>query len=195
MKFGDRLKRDGFLKKEEYVAAFNSINREDFLPESMKRYSTSDEPLPINSQQTQTAPHMNAIFVEELQVNKSDVVLEVGTGSGYLTAILATLAKFVITIEFFPDLVVFAGNNLKKYDFKNIYNLRADFYNICWKIKFDKIVITAALPKIPEFIYNILNDRGIAVFPLGKTLPQELVKIKEGKINYLGKVYFVNIIY
>ncbi len=195
MKWGDRLREEGFLKSKRYVEAFNKISREDFLSSEIKKYSNADEPLPIFLNQTQTAPHMDAIFLEEASIKKNDVVLEVGTGSGYLTALLAEVSGKVISIEFFRELSYFARKNIEKYHFKNVDLLIANFYKFCIDLKFDKVIITAAVPEIPWFIKEFLNPNGIAVFPLGKDVPQRLIRLKDSKIENLGLVYFVNIIH
>jgi len=195
MNWGDRLFEDGIIKRNIYKEAFNKIKREDFLPHEMKKYSNADEPIPLFLDQTQTAPHMDAIFMEEALINEEDRVLEVGTGSGYLTALLAEVSKKVISIEFFKELSHFARRNLEKYHFRNLELIVADFYKLCMKLKFDKIIITAAVPEIPWFIQDMISPDGITIFPLGRSIPQKLIRLKNGKIENLGPVYFVNIIH
>jgi protein-L-isoaspartate(D-aspartate) O-methyltransferase len=175
------------------LSAMRRLAREEFVPESYKSQAYADGPLPIGMGQTISQPYIVALMTQELRLNNFCEVLEVGTGSGYQTAILAKLSKRVWTIERFSELSAGAQTVLGRLGINNV-----EFYvgdgSCGWpakqtagkpeKRKFDRIIATAALPEIPQTLIDQLGEGGIIVAPVGETGLQELVVgvKKEGKL-------------
>jgi protein-L-isoaspartate(D-aspartate) O-methyltransferase len=187
----EMLKVEGIIKSEFVEEAFLSVPREYFVPEHLKIYAYNDTPLPIGYGQTISAPHMVAIMTEELNVKPGDRVLEIGTGSGYQAAILAHIVSkkgygHVYTIERIPQLA--------KRAIVNIANARPDLLDFVTVVvgdgsrglemfqPFDKIIVTAAAPRIPEPLIQQLKPGGTMVIPVGDRWEQILqVVIKNDK--------------
>ncbi len=157
------------------------IPRENFVPESLRLQAYKDGPLPIGLEQTISQPYIVALMTQELHINKDCIALEIGTGSGYQTSILARLAKRVYTIERFEELSKSAMIALEKSRFLNI-----EFYvgdgSAGWpetklpeKGCFDRIMVTASVPDIPQPLIKQLADKGLMVIPIGSSDIQELI--------------------
>jgi protein-L-isoaspartate(D-aspartate) O-methyltransferase len=191
--WGKILSKEGFLHNPTHSDTFNAVDRRDFLPEDLKKYSDADEPIPILFNQTQSAPHMNAIFVNYGEPDENDDVLEIGTGSGYLTVILSFLSKRVVSVEYLRDMLAWSSKNIAKYERKNIDLVSGNINNLCFKRRFDLIISSASFRNEPTFLNRLLKPEGTMVYPLGKFPPQKLIGIKGGKRQELGWVAFVNI--
>jgi protein-L-isoaspartate(D-aspartate) O-methyltransferase len=153
--------------------------------------------LPIGMGQTISQPYIVALMTQELRLNNFCEVLEVGTGSGYQTAILAKLSKWVYTIERFSELSAGAQAVLGRLGINNVefyvgdgsagwpFDSTRDRQGRPEKRKFDRIITTAALPEIPQTLIDQLGEGGIIVAPVGETGLQELVVgvKKEGKLS------------
>ncbi len=169
------------------------MDRADFIPAEYKRYSDVDEPLPIPSGQMQSAPHMNAIFVSYGEPKGDQAVLEIGTGSGYLTTILSFLCDRVVSAELLPELSRMALSNMAKYDRRNVDLVTGNINTMCFREKFDLIISTASFKREPEFIRAFAKSGGTVIFPLGSSPPQRLIRYRGLKREELGSVAFVNI--
>jgi protein-L-isoaspartate(D-aspartate) O-methyltransferase len=161
------------------------LPREEFVPGSYKSQAYADCPLPIGMGQTISQPYIVAMMTQELRLNNLCEVLEVGTGSGYQTAILAKLAKRVYTIERFTELSACAQAVLGRLGFTNVEFCVGDG-SAGWSGNrtFDRIIVTAAVPKIPQTLIDQLGAGGLIVAPVGGSSVQELVvgSKKEGKL-------------
>jgi protein-L-isoaspartate(D-aspartate) O-methyltransferase len=163
------LVEQGHLLSERVTEAFRETPREAFLPESLRDVAYSDEPLPIGSGQTVSAPHMVAIMTELLKPKKNDTVLEVGSGCGYQAAILSRLVKQVYTIELEPELVKFSKENLRKAGIKNVEVLKGDgSKGLSRKAPFNKIIVTCASDEIYPAWVNQLKGGGLILVPIKK---------------------------
>ena len=163
------------------------IPREEFLPEKYLPQAYADRPLPIGLGQTISQPYIVALMTQHLDLKDTDNVLEIGTGSGYQTAILAHLAKKVYTIERFNQLSESAQTILSRLDINNVEYYIGD--GSCgWpeNKSFDKIIITAAVPEIPLPLIDQLKDNGTIVAPIGGEFSQELIICKkiENELTY-----------
>jgi protein-L-isoaspartate(D-aspartate) O-methyltransferase len=163
------------------LAVMAEVPREEFIPPSYRSQAYSDGPLPIGMDQTISQPYIVALMTQELRVDSECEVLEVGTGSGYQTAVLSKLVKKVYTIERFSELADSARNILSKLGISNV-----EFYigdgSSGWPASrlppsgcFDRIMITAGVPEIPESLVGQLADRGLIVAPVGGRSVQGLV--------------------
>jgi protein-L-isoaspartate(D-aspartate) O-methyltransferase len=192
--WGSVLSEEGFLGNSAYADAFDLIDRSDFLPKEYLNLSNTDEPVPIGYNQTQSAPHMDAIFVDHGEPRDDEVVLEIGTGSGYLTAVLSLLSFRVVSIECVSELSRLAKKNISKYGRSNIDLIIGNVNRTCLKERFDLIISTASFKKEPDFLNDLVKPDGRIIFPLGSYPPQRLIKCKNGKREELGSVAFVNIV-
>lgn len=168
----ESLIAEGILRTPEVIHAFLKVPREEFVPPELRDYAYDDRPLPIGYGQTISAPHMVAIMTEELSPRCGNKVLEVGTGSGYQAAILAEIVKpegHVWTIERVKELVEFARYNLRRtgYD-KYVTVVHGDgSLGLPEYAPYDRIMVTAAAPSIPENLVKQLKSGGRMVIPVG----------------------------
>jgi protein-L-isoaspartate(D-aspartate) O-methyltransferase len=152
------------------------IPREEFVQGSYANQAYADNPLPIGLGQTISQPYIVALMTQWLDLNKHCPVLELGTGSGYQTAILASLAQRVYTIERHNQLIESAQSTLHRLGFENIEYFAGDGSNGWPDFRtFDRIIITAAVPEIPLPIIDQLADPGKLVAPIGGEFSQTLM--------------------
>lgn len=157
------------IKDERVLAAMGEIPRHLFVPERQRPSAYTDRPLPIGERQTISQPYVVALMTELLELQSSERVLEIGTGSGYQSAVLAQLAAEVFSIEILPALSERARKILDDLGYKNISLKVGDgFYGWPERSPFDAIVVTAAAPKIPEPLAKQLREGGRLVMPLAK---------------------------
>ena len=170
------------IKDDRVLEVFGKIERHRFVPENLSNNAYSDFPLLIGDGQTISQPYIVALMTEYLGLSVDDNVLEIGTGSGYQTAILAELAKQVFTIERHPGLLKKAENILNELGYVNI---KAKFGDgtLGWpgEAPFDKIIVTAAAPRVPLPLAEQLKDGGRLIIPLGATSGQELILFEKIK--------------
>ncbi len=169
------------IKDKRVIEAMLKVERHLFVPESYRHHAYGDYPLPIGRGQTISQPYIVAIMTELIKPEKSDRILEIGTGSGYQAAVLAELCKTVYTIEIIPEL----GNNarllLEKLGYKNVKVKIGDGF-LGWEeyAPYDKIMLTCAPEEIPPPLVEQLKEGGIIVAPIGGYF-QELVVAKKEK--------------
>jgi len=163
------------------LAVMAEVPREEFIAQSYQSQAYGDGPLPIGMDQTISQPYIVALMTQELRVDPECEVLEVGTGSGYQTAVLSKLVKKVYTIERFSELADSARAVLGKLGISNVEFYVGDGSN-GWPASqlpasgyFDRIMITAGVPKIPEPLAGQLADGGLIVAPVGGRTVQGLV--------------------
>jgi len=159
------------------------IRREHFVRSEDKSRAYSDGPLSIGLGQTISQPYIVALMTQELRINPDCDVLEIGTGSGYQTAILSVLARRVYTVEKLDALAESARSVLNGLDITNVeYYVGDGSCGWCEQRLFDRIIVTAAVPSIPEPLIEQLVDTGLIVAPVGpQSLQNLLVCEKAGK--------------
>ncbi|MCU0666008.1 MAG: protein-L-isoaspartate(D-aspartate) O-methyltransferase [Candidatus Omnitrophica bacterium] len=173
------------IKCARVLEAFMKIERHLFVPASRIEQAYADHPVQIGQAQTISQPYITALMVELLEINKDDCVLEIGTGSGYQSAILAQLAKEVFTIERIESIATNAKDLLNKLGYSNVTVITGDG-TMGYKEKgcFDKIIVSAASPEIPQPLLDQLKQGGRMVIPLGDKAIQTInVVIKNLKIE------------
>jgi protein-L-isoaspartate(D-aspartate) O-methyltransferase len=164
------------------LKVMGEIQRQNFMPEAYQLQAYADGPFPIGMGQTISQPYIVALMTQELRLNSHCEVLEIGTGSGYQTAILSKLAKRVYTIEKFNLLSESAQAVLGELGADNI-----EFYigdgSCGWPDEktFDRIIITAAVPEIPQPLVEQLAESGLMVAPVGSSGVQRLVVCEKKK--------------
>lgn len=176
------------------------VPRECFVPEQWRRHAYSDYPLPIGSGQTISQPLMVAIMTEALQLRADDRVLEVGTGSGYQAAILAELARSVVSVERIPELLEAARTVLTRLGYRTIELHLAQEDVLGWPEgqPYDAIVVTAGAPDVPASLVDQLAIGGRLVIPTGSQAEQVLTRVTRTtsgtRTDYLGGCRFVPLI-
>ncbi len=196
----DYWESSGTIKDKRLLDAFKAVPREMFIRESYLSEAYGDYPLPIGHGQTISQPTTVMMMTQALELKPGDKVLEVGAGSGYQAAIIAKMVGEngkVITTEIVSELVLFAQDNLKKAGIKNVEVVCLDGSKGYEKqAPYDKIIVTAACPKIPKPLIEQLKEGGIIVAPVGALFfGQNMVKARKvnGKLEKesLGQFVFV----
>ena len=170
------------IRDEAVLQAMARTPRERFLPREQRHLAYHDRALPHARGQTVSQPYMVAVMTEALQLRTSDRVLEIGTGSGYQTAILSPLALAVYSVERIPELSEGAHAALSELALGNV-NLRVGDGTVGWpeEAPFDAILVTAGAPRVPESLLAQLAEGGRLVIPVGDRLVQELVRVTRTK--------------
>jgi protein-L-isoaspartate(D-aspartate) O-methyltransferase len=175
------------------LKAIYSIPRQFFTPPEMEELAYHDRPLPIGQGQTISQPYTVAYQTELLNVQPSDRVLEIGTGSGYQAAVLAVLASEVFSIE--RQRKLFEKNREFEYlrQFDNLFLFYGDgFEGLPEYTPFDKVLITAAAPHIPPKLLEQLKQGGVMVLPLGEGPSQQMARITKLNNKEVLEEYFNN---
>lgn len=156
------------VRDPRVLAAMRKVPRHLFVEPAQRAEAYEDHPLPIPGNQTISQPYIVALMTELLQLKPSSRVLEIGTGSGYQSAVLGELAKEVYTIEIVPELARLAANRLKELGYGNVRAREGDGYR-GWpeEAPFDAIIVTAAPERIPQPLVDQLAPGGVMVIPVG----------------------------
>jgi len=193
------LKKNGIVDKS-VLNIIESIDRSFFVDENLKQKSNLNIALPIDCGQTISQPLVVAHMTQSLELNKNLRVLEIGTGSGYQSYVLSKLCRFVYTIERYNSLKKKAENLLRQLGTKNIFFKHADG-GLGWneQAPFDRILVTANAPEIPDNLLKQLANKGIMIIPVGDDYNEQVLKkiIKNDndiKIENLMKVRFVPLV-
>jgi len=187
------------LHDERVLAAMAQVPRHEFVPEEYRSQAYEDHPLPIGAGQTISQPYIVALMLEALALDPTHIVLEIGTGSGYQTALLAELAKQVYSLERHEALAQQAAVALLRLGYDNVTVLVRDGSSgLPDKQPFDAIVVAAAAPRVPQALVNQLGEGGRMVIPVGPAKMQELqlLRKQDGRILVvsLGACAFVPLI-
>jgi protein-L-isoaspartate(D-aspartate) O-methyltransferase len=155
------------VKNKKVLDAMNSVPRHLFVPVGYRQGSYFDQPLPIGSGQTISQPYIVALMTEMLDVDNDDIVLEIGTGSGYQAAVLSTIVKELYTVEIIEELGLQSAELLKSLGYDNV-KVKISDGGLGWpeKAPFDAIIVTAAAPKIPDPLIKQLKPGGRMVIPV-----------------------------
>ena len=187
--------RESGIVDSKVLSAIEKIPRENFIPENFRNQAYENIALPIAENQTISQPFIVAKMTQLLQLNKSHKVLEIGTGSGYQSAILSLLSRRVYTIERIKLLLIQAENIFSKLKLTNIVTKHADG-NFGWKeqIPFDRVIFTAATLKISDQFFEHISEEGIIVCPIIKKNKQILVRYKKNN-NKISTEEFDNVLF
>ncbi|MGA6970459.1 MAG: protein-L-isoaspartate(D-aspartate) O-methyltransferase [Candidatus Binatus sp.] len=185
----EQLERRG-IKDPRVLAAMRTVARHRFLPAELHDHAYDDGPLPIGDSQTISQPYMVALMSEVAELTGAEKVLEVGTGSGYQTAVLARLARTVYSVEVNAHLHDRARVILNSMGLRNV-NLRVGDGSDGWpeEAPFDVVMVTAAMPGIALPLLQQLTPSGRLVAPIGEDELQTLVRISR-KTGHWSEEYF-----
>ena len=180
----EELKGKG-LSDKNILDAIKKVPRESFVNEIYIQRAYENMPLPIDCEQTISQPYVVAYMIDCLKLEKTDIVLEIGTGTGYQTAIISHLCKKVYTIEIFNKLLSKAKINLGKLKIKNVtYSLGNGINGWREKILFDAIIVSAASEKIPlKLLQNLKNFGNLIIPKKYSSGNQKLILIKKTSKN------------
>lgn len=172
---------------EALLQFFSSLDRSLFLPAQYKDLAKLDRPLPIGQGQTISQPSLVLYMTEQLQLGKTQKVLEIGTGSGFQSAFLAEFCYELYTVELLPDLKEQARKRLEEFGYHNIHYKLGDG-SLGWKehAPYDRIMVTAAAKRMPLELIDQLACNGIMILPVGSVGWQELLQVtkdSEGKVT------------
>lgn len=187
------------IRDTRVLDAMASVPRELFVPPQLSLSAYLDGPLPIGLGQTISQPLIVAMMTEALSLKGSEKVLELGTGSGYQTAVLAHLAAEVVSLERIPELQQRAGQTLHKLGIRNVTLLLAGrLLGYPEGGPYDGIVVTAAAPRVPSDLLAQLKEGGRLVIPVGSRDEQDLLRVvrngEQFPFDNLGKCRFVPLI-
>ena len=181
------------------LEAMGKVQRQLFVEEALIGEAYNDHPLPVGYKQTISQPYIVAVMTEALQLTGKEKTLEIGTGSGYQTAILAELSKTVYTIERIEPLLKKSKMLLESLGYTNIF-FRSFDGTLGWEefAPYDAIIVTAGAPKIPHPLMDQMGEGGRLILPIGNRYGQDLIKVTRVKNVFkeenLGGCRFVDLI-
>ena len=187
------------IKDPRVLAAMAKVPRHLFFVEELQGQAYDDNPLPIGEDQTISQPYMVARMVEALGLKGKELVLEIGTGSGYAAAVLAELCGQVFSMEMVEDLAIRARAVLASLGYRNV-SVQVGDGTLGWEehAPYDAVVISAGAPCIPRPLLEQLRPGGCMVFPMGEKDLQTLVRIRKERgglrEEYLEECYFVKLL-
>ncbi len=177
--------KSGVVKNKRVIAAFRQVKREEFILPEFRKEAYSDSALPILAGQTISQPTTVVGMLEALELKPGMNILEIGAGSGYNAALMARIVGKkgrIFTTEIIPGLVSFARQNLKKAKIENARVIGTDgSIGYLAGSPYDRIIVTAASPEIPEELVQQLKEGGIIVIPVGGELGQTMIKARKTK--------------
>jgi protein-L-isoaspartate(D-aspartate) O-methyltransferase len=175
----DQLQRRG-IRDPRVLTAMLRVPRHKFVPPGEQRDSYADRALTLECGQTISQPYIVALMTEALELTRNETVLEIGTGSGYQTAVLCELAAHVVSIERHAELSAHADRVLKSLGYRN-YTLAVGDGTLGWPelAPYDRIICTAAAQRVPPALLEQLREGGILVIPLGPSEAQSLQAIRK----------------
>jgi protein-L-isoaspartate(D-aspartate) O-methyltransferase len=191
---------DRGIRDKEVLRAMNTVPRENFVPARYLKYAYRDGPIPIPAKQTISQPYVVAWMAAALQLKPTDIVLEIGTGSGYAAAVLSRIAQAVYTIERHEQLVAYARERLAEIGYDNVHVQHGDG-TLGWpeNAPYDGIIVAAGGPVVPPTLREQMAINGRLVMPVGRRSNQKLIHLtRRSQDQYtrqvMGGVRFVPLI-
>lgn len=188
------------IQDQRLLAAMRTIPRHQFIPREVQHLAYTDQPLPIGENQTISQPYIVALMIEMLQLTGNEVVLEIGTGSGYQTAILCELAAHVYTLEYYPRLAGRAARVLERLGIDNVdLHVGDGSQGLPDMAPYDAIIVSAAAPALPGPLRSQLHPNGgRLVIPIGSQQDQYLERVirheRTWEIEQTERVRFVPLV-
>lgn len=182
----------GVIQSTEVEKAFLEVKRELFFPQNLKQFAYVDEAFPIGFNQTISQPSTIAIMLELLQTRKQQIVLEIGSGSGYVLALLSQIVGEngkVFGTEILESLAEQSKTNLELQKCKNVEVIVVDGVKFAVGKSFDRILLSCACPFIPKPCFQALKEKAIAVAPVGDYHTQQLLQLTKFEGKAIKKFY------
>jgi len=175
----DQIQARG-IQNRRVLDAMRAVPRHEFVPEQYRDLAYDDSPLPTSLGQTISQPYIVALMTELIDPSPEHRVLEIGTGSGYQSAVLSRLVRDVYTIEILPELARTAAQRLERLNFKNVHVREGDGYQ-GWPehAPFDSILVTAAAPEIPKPLVDQLKRGGRLIIPVDNAAGHQTLQVIE----------------
>jgi protein-L-isoaspartate(D-aspartate) O-methyltransferase len=192
------LRKQG-IKDKRVLSALQRVRREEFVPDEHRSVAYRNAPLPIGEGQTISQPLVVALMLQALRLKRTERVLEIGTGSGYQTAILAELSRSVVSVERHASLADEARERLDRMGYGNV-SVHVANGTLGWPTgaPYDAIVTSAGAPEVPESLLAQLSENGRLILPVGSMIAQRLVLIRRKGSGFertdRGSVRFVPLI-
>jgi len=177
------------INDEAVLAAIGKVPRHVFFDDALLDHAYEDKAFPIGEGQTISQPYTVAFQSEKLQVKPGDKVLEVGTGSGYQAAVLVEMGAKVYTIEFNRQLYEIAKSFLPKLGYHPYFFFGDGSKGLPSKAPFDKIIVTAGAPVVPQALLDQLGENGIMIIPVGNRETQKMVKFTKRGAKFLKEEF------
>lgn len=194
----NKLLQSNYLKTLRIIKAFEKIDRADFVPEELQGEAYENYPLPIGRGQTISQPATVAFMLERLQPQEGDRVLDVGSGSGWQTAMLAEIVGSkgqVIGIEIKDELVELGQKNVAKYNYPNLKIIKGNgWQGLPKEAPFDRIIVAAAAVSIPDALKEQLKVGGRLVIPVGHGL-QDIIVVDRVDKDHFNEQYFPGFVF
>jgi protein-L-isoaspartate(D-aspartate) O-methyltransferase len=190
---------DRGIRDARVLDAMREVPRHEFVPETFRQDAYEDHPLPIGEGQTISQPYIVAAMLEHLALQSTDHILEIGTGSGYVTALLSLLCAEVYSVERHPQLAALAESTLHRLEYRNV-KIRVGDGSQGWPeyAPFDAILVSAATREMPPALFAQMREGGRMMVPVGPPFIQELQLIRkvEGRpeVNILEGCRFVPLV-
>lgn len=170
------------IKDKRVLDAMGKVPRQIFIEEALRSRAYGDYPLPIGEKQTISQPYMVALMTEALELRGNEKVLEIGTGSGYQSAVLAELCDKVYSVERIKSLAIKAREHLDSLKYMNVaIKIFDGTYGWIEHAPYDAIIVTAGAPEIPQSLIDQLVINGRMVIPVGDEFSQVLIKVEKNK--------------
>jgi protein-L-isoaspartate(D-aspartate) O-methyltransferase len=171
--------RERGIADERVLGAMLRVPRHEFVPERYRDQAYEDHPLPIGEGQTISQPYIVALMLETLELSATDKVLEVGTGSGYVTALLAELTAQVFSVERHKPLAEEARQFLARLGYSNVKIVVGDgSLGLAASAPYEAIIVSAAAPELPPALLSQLGEGGRMIIPVGQPDSQQLQKVR-----------------
>jgi len=176
------------ITDDKVLTAFRKVERHNFVTEKLRDAAYGDHPLPVGDGQTISQPYMVALMTQALALEGNENVLEIGTGSGYQTAILAEIAKNVYSVERFESLANTARSTLQCFGYNNV-EIRIGDGTLGWEehAPYDRIIVTAGSPRVPLSLVTQLKDGGRMIIPVGGHSSQALTSVEKRNGRIVSK--------
>jgi protein-L-isoaspartate(D-aspartate) O-methyltransferase len=177
------------IKDEQVLAAIGKVPRHAFFENALLEHAYQDKAFPIGEGQTISQPYTVAFQSEKLEIKPGDKVLEIGTGSGYQATILLELKATVYTIEYNRVLFEKTKQFLPKMGYRPYFFHGDGSKGLPSKAPFDKIIVTAGAPIVPQALLEQLNEGGILVIPVGDRTKQQMLRVKKVAGKFIKETY------
>lgn len=193
----ESLRRE--ISDRRVLSTMERVPRELFVPPEQYHLAYEDIPLSIGYGQTISQPFIVALMTQALELQGNEKVLEIGTGSGYQTAILAELSRWVVSVERIPELADSAKKLLDRLGYRNVeIHVAREILGWPEKAPYDAIIVTAGAPQVPNILLEQLSTKGRMVIPVGSRWEQDLLKVSKKEkrvvVENLGGCRFVPLI-